>query len=209
MDYDRLRAFLNHHLPGRAKSDLAAIVEAVRAAGRRYVRHAQSRKQWDDAQERRGPGEHKKGYLQQRRRRLGRVATLAIQLQEEISCLDSIFLEDLEFCLGAEQMKELRTSVADLGVHSRQLLEGAQEKGRARDLAQERWIHDMAIIFETNFKAPAKVWGSSEPEGKSSRGPFYDLMKLGRPNDFDRYRLLDPTQVRRILGRRRPGRILS
>ena len=77
--------------------------------------------------------------------------------------------------------------------------------GNPTDYATERWILELADIFENAFSKPPSISGSGEdPAGR--RGRFYRLLELGRPSRFPRHGRLSPKHVQTLLKlRRRSG----
>jgi hypothetical protein len=82
------------------------------------------------------------------------------------------------------------------------LLNGVQTKGRPRDLAEERWILELADIYENFFCKPARIWGSGVHSGKR-RGTFYELLNASRPSSFPRHGKMSLKQLNRTLRQRR------
>jgi hypothetical protein len=80
------------------------------------------------------------------------------------------------------------------------LVKHVQKNGRPRDLAEERWILELADIYENFFLKPARVWGSSA-EPVKRRGKFYDLLNVSRPLSFPRHGKLSLRQIDRTLRR--------
>ena len=72
--------------------------------------------------------------------------------------------------------------------------EGAQV---TRDLAEERWITELADIYENAFSRPALIG----PVKK--RGNFYDLLQVSRPKEYPTKGKLGVRQIDRMLKRRK------
>ena len=58
-----------------------------------------------------------------------------------------------------------------------ELTKEVQQNGRWRDLAEERWIFELADIYENIFSRPARVSGSGDGE-LEQRGDYYRLLVL-------------------------------
>ena len=116
--------------------------------------------------------------------------------------LDIVSLDDLACRVGLKRIDELVGSLHDLSKASAVLLEQIQTNGRPRDLAEERWILELADIYENAFRQPASVWrvGVGPVRG---RGGFYRFLELSRPKQFPRHGKLHPRQVDRLLKQRR------
>jgi hypothetical protein len=69
---------------------------------------------------------------------------------------------------------------------------------KLRDLAEERWIMEMADIYENAFCREATLSGS----GSDPRGKFYQFLKFGLPPSFARYGKLHIRHVKRALAKR-------
>ena len=82
------------------------------------------------------------------------------------------------------------------------LADATQENGRPRELAEERWILELADIYENAFGRPARIPGSGARPTKP-RGGFYHLLELSRPATFARHGKLSLWQIDRMLKRRK------
>lgn len=97
--------------------------------------------------------------------------------------------------------KEIEGLVGSLGLlikETADLAKEAQGNGRPRDLAEERWILELADIYENAFSRPAGVSGSGAAPTEQ-RGKFYRLLELSRPISFPRHGKLNPRQIKRML----------
>jgi hypothetical protein len=73
---------------------------------------------------------------------------------------------------------------------------------RPRDLAEERWIFELADIYENSFFEDARVWGSGGGP-KKHRGRFYRMLEISRPEMFPRAGKLSVRQIDRMLKNRK------
>jgi hypothetical protein len=185
---ERVCDFLERKLPPGMTDQAPFLTEALLEASARYDRYAASKKDWFS-------------YVR-RRERLLKVARLARQLASEFCELDILSRDDLGSRIDPEQVDSLIGSLHLLRTGIMELAEGVQKDGKPRDLAEERWILELADIYENTFSRPAGVWGSGTGP-KKQRGTFYQLLEVGRPMSFPRYGKLSPRQVERILKRRR------
>jgi hypothetical protein len=105
------------------------------------------------------------------------------------------------YLLRRWQIETLIGSLCLLNKQTTTLAKEIQKIGRPRDLAEERWIVELADIYENAFGQPARVWGSSTAS-KKQRGRFFRLLELSRPTLFFRYGKLNPRQIERTLKKR-------
>jgi len=89
---------------------------------------------------------------------------------------------------------------ATLEPKASEMIKEAQDSGRPRDLAEERWILEVADIYENAFSQPARAnWAK-----------FRRLLELSRPPAFPLYGKLNPRQIGRTLKlRRKPNRAIG
>jgi hypothetical protein len=79
-----------------------------------------------------------------------------------------------------------------LGKEAADLAKQVQKSGRPRDFAEERWILELADIYEIAFAAKPRIWGSGT-ETVKRRGRFYDLLMVSRPLSFPQHDKLSPS----------------
>jgi hypothetical protein len=86
--------------------------------------------------------------------------------------------------------------------HGRMQSKPAIPRRAVKLLAAQRWLWELADIYENAFGRPARVSGSGGgPVGQ--RGKFYRLLELSRPSSFPRHGTLSPRQIDRTLEERR------
>jgi hypothetical protein len=123
-------------------------------------------------------------------------------LESSLCELDILSRDDLESRIDPKEMKALVGSLHLLSKETTTLANEVQENGRPRDLAEERWILELADIYENAFCQPVRVSGSGAGLIKQ-RGMFYRLLELSRPISFPRHGKLNPRQIERMLKRRK------
>jgi hypothetical protein len=175
-------------LPAGKSHDATYLRESLKHAGERYERYSAKRKEWRAYAARRG--------------RLQRITKLVDQLTSRLGELDILSRDDLASRIGPKATETLVGSLHFLSKETTDLAKETQENGRPRDLAEERWVLELADIYENAFGRPARVSGSgSDPQAR--RGKFYRFLELSRPESFPRYGKLGIRQVNRILKFRR------
>jgi hypothetical protein len=185
-----IHEFLVRELPPENVKHASYIANALREAGERYDRHIARRDEWLD--------------YATRKNKLERVTNLIEGLASGLGELDILSLEYLASRVDEKQLDELVGSLRRLGKETAKLVEQTQANGRPRDLAEERWILELADIYENAFYEPAAVWGSGEGPIKG-RHSFYRFLELNRPKSFPRHGKLHLRQVDRLLKRRNPS----
>jgi hypothetical protein len=80
------------------------------------------------------------------------------------------------------------------------MIEEVQVTGKPRDLAEERWILELAQIYKNAFAEPATASRSGGRPARRHRR-FYQLLELGRPGSLPQYGKLTYRQVDRTLSR--------
>ena len=183
-----IREFLERELPHGGADQVAHFTAALVEAGRRYDRLAERRSEWRK--------------YSARKNRLKQVTKLAWSLASALSELDILSRDDLATRIGASKIDEFVGSLWILGQNTRDLGNEVQKDGRARDLAEERWISELADIYENAFGRPAGVWGSGSGPIRR-RGNFFRLLEISRPTLFARYGKLSIRQIERKLKERR------
>jgi hypothetical protein len=173
--------------PGRAKQ-APYLAAALRSAGARYDRYAEKRKECLD--------------YTARRYRLFEITKAARELASNLCHLDILSRDELARRIDPAEVETLVGSLLFLSRETADLAEEVQKNGRPRDLAEERWIMELADIYENAFSKPASVWGSGD-EPEKRRGKFYSLLEVSRPASFPRLGKLSVKQVDRTLKLRR------
>jgi hypothetical protein len=115
--------------------------------------------------------------------------------------LDVMSRDDIASRIGARAIEEYIGSFQTLTLEAIRLRHDIQERGKPRDVARERWIRDMADIFETTFDEAAAVSGSGDSPIRQ-RGKFYRLLDLSRPSRLAQYGSLSPKHVKSVLAAR-------
>jgi hypothetical protein len=124
---------------------------------------------------------------------LKKIRGLASALASSLSELDVISRDDLE---RRSKPKEIEALIGSLGFLCKEMSElekHTQGNGTPRDLAEERWIVEVADIYENAFGQPAGA----------NRVAFCRLLELSRPSSLPRYGKLNPRQIKRALERRK------
>jgi hypothetical protein len=178
-----IHEFLVRELPPGKTEQAQYLTDALLKAGARYDRYAARRKEWLDYAARGG--------------RLKKITNSINELEACLSELDFLSREELESRVDPKEIETLIGSLRFLSKETTHLGKEIQENGRPRDLAAERWIMEVADIYENAFSEPLRVWASDT--GPVSR--FYYLLKLSRPTSFARYSKLNLRQVDRVLKR--------
>jgi hypothetical protein len=134
--------------------------------------------------------------------RLGKIAKYAEWAASELWKLDIITREDLQNRLGPKELHALVGSLIVLAVQTAEMANDVQTTGKPRNVAEERWILELADIYENVFCRPATVSGSGD-EPPRRRGRFYRLLQLGRPQSFPRYGTLSLRHIKQVLAQRK------
>jgi hypothetical protein len=122
-------------------------------------------------------------------------------LAVKLCSLDILTRDELGTRFDPPRVETLLGSLLSLGEAAAGLANEIQKNGRPRDIAEERWILELADIYENAFGTPATVWGSGD-EPIRRRGMFYRFLELNRPQSFPRHGKLSVRQIDRILKRR-------
>jgi hypothetical protein len=182
--------FLGHKLPPEKRRNAPYIADALLRAGARYDRYSANRNDWLN--------------YSHRRNRLERIRKSAVELGVSLRDLDILSLDDLTNRVDPKQIEVLIGLLFFLSKGIVDLLNEVQTKGRPRDLAEERWILELADIYENCFCKPARIWGSGVHSGKR-RGTFHELLNASRPPSFPRHGKLSLKQLNRTLRLRKKG----
>lgn len=185
---EALLAFFTKDLPPAETGEAPYLTSAVLEAGLRYDRYAGSRTEWRN--------------YNTRRRSLRQVARQAERLASSLCGLDILSREELAGRVAAKEIDALVGSLRLLEEVTSDMLEEVQVTGKPRDLAEERWILELAKIYENAFAEPAT---GSRSGGRPTRRHrrFYHLLELGRPGSLPQYGKLTYRQVDRTLRRER------
>jgi hypothetical protein len=183
-----LNDFLVRELPPGKADQATYLMHALREAGARYDRYAAQRKEWLD--------------YATRRDRLGRITKLVKDLASDICDLDILTHDDLATRINPNDIEALIGSLHRLSKQTTLLFNETQQMGRPRELAEERWIVEVADIYENAFGQSASVSGSGDGPVER-RGKFCRLLELSRPMSFPRNGKLSVKQIGRTLQRRR------
>jgi hypothetical protein len=184
---DDLLDFLVGELPPGKTEQAAYITLALREASARYDRYMVRRGDWLNYKTRRG--------------RLRRVTKLIEDLTSGICELDVLTHDDLATRVHENCIPGLIGLLHLLRKQTTDLFNETQQSGRPREIAEERWIVEVADIYENAFDKPASVSGSGNGPA-NRRGKFYRLLELGRPTSFPRAGKLSIMQIGRVLRRR-------
>jgi hypothetical protein len=190
---DTIQDFLTSELPPAKRSQAAYLVEALRKAGERYDRYAatRNRERWENYSVR----------VQQ----LSSISKGSMDLAKTICDLDILTRDDLETLIETKNVETLVGSLMLLSKAANELVNEVQRSGRPRDLAEERWVLELADIYENAFGEPPSVWKSES--GRASK--FYRFLELCRPETYPRFGKLSRRHVSRILKRRKTNDIMS
>jgi hypothetical protein len=183
-----IRDFLERELPPGKIKQAPYIMDALLKAGARYDRYTANRKAWLD--------------YTRRRQRLERANQSAVELAIRLNELDILSRDELASRVDPKEIEALIGSLFFLSKETADLVKHVQKNGRPRDLAEERWILEVADINENFFSKPARVWGSGA-EPVKRRGRFYELLNVSRPLSFPRHGKLSLRQIDRTLRQRR------
>lgn len=181
---DTITSFLARELPQARREDAEFLTKAIKEAGERYDRYDQARSEW----EKYGP----------RKRRLGVLKAGAERLGGVLSSLDILTRDDLASRIGPERIDSLLGLLLLLWERAGELEKEIQDRGKPTDHATQRWILEMADIYENAFSTPPTISGSGE-DSAERRGRFYRLLELGRPSRFARHGRLSLKHTQKLL----------
>lgn len=189
---ERLLNFLGKALPRKPNAERDQLVDALTRAGLRYDHYMQCVNQWK--------------YYSKRRKNLFEIWNASRSLIESLNGLDPISRNDIEQKMGHDKTESLQFLLARLHDEVITVVKSLQTRGTPRNIAEERWIFEIADIYEQAFSTQSKpraasVWGP-RVSARHDRGPFYELLKLSVPSSFPRHGKLDPAHVTRVLKRR-------
>jgi hypothetical protein len=145
---ESLHDFLLRELPPGKSKERSYFADALNAAGERYDRRTERRDEWWSYASRRG--------------RLEAIRKYAQWAASGLCELDIITREDLQNQLGPKELEALAGSLYILAARTTDMAQGVQTNGKPRNLAEERWILELADIYENAFCRPATVSGSGD-----------------------------------------------
>ncbi len=169
---DNLHEFLVRELPPGKTKQAPYLAQALREAGARYDRYSARRSEWLN--------------YAARRSRLKTITSLLEELESCLCDLDIFSRDELTCRVDPKMIEAFVGSVRLLRKETTDLAKKTQENGRPRELAEERWILELADIYENAFGRPARVWGSGAGPTKR-RGTFYHLLEFSRPETFSQH----------------------
>jgi hypothetical protein len=132
-----LLAFFASELPPAMTGEEVYLTNAVLEAGARYDRKAGSRSKWNN--------------FKNRRARLKEIAGESAKLASLLCDLDTVSREDLSGRLAAKEIDALVGSLRFLEKVTSDMVGEVQKSGAPRDLAEERWILELAKVYENAF----------------------------------------------------------
>jgi hypothetical protein len=187
---EAIREFLAQRLPPGKTEQADYLTEALLKAGARYDRYAEesNRNKWLDYA---GRGS-----------RFAKITRSIEELVSAMSELDVLSRDDLRNRVDPAALGAVEAVIGSLlvvGKATNDLAKETQNKGRPRDLAEERWLFELADIYANAFSEPARVWRSDD----GLMSDFYRLLELSRPETFPRHGKLSRRQIARILSERK------
>jgi hypothetical protein len=185
---DDILEFLKRELPPGNAKQAPYLAEAVQRAAARYDRYAENRSECLD--------------YAARRRRLVEITKAVEELAAKLCNLDILSRDELANRIDANELAAFVGSLHFLRKETTDLAQHVQINGRPRDLPEERWITELAGIYENAFDKPARVSGSGDDKVER-RGKFYRLLEVGRPGSFPATGKLSVRQIDRVLKHRR------
>ena len=183
-----LHSFLVRELPPGKTKQASYLMEVLREAGARFDRYDAKRNEWLN--------------YATRRSRLETITKLLEELESCLCDLDILSRDELANRVDPKMIETFVGSIRLLRKETTNLAKETQKNGRPRELAEERWIMELADIYENAFGRPAGIWGSGATPTKR-RGKFYDLLELSRPTTLARDGKLSLRQIARMLKRRK------
>jgi hypothetical protein len=184
----KIHEFLVRELPPGKTKQAPYLTYALREAGARYDRYNASRNEWLN--------------YAARRNRLTRITSLLEELESCLCDLDIFSRDELTSRVDPKMIEAFIGSLRLLSKKTTDLAKETQGNGRPRELAEERWILELADIYENAFCRPARVSGSGNGPTKR-RGKFYHLLECSRPPTFARHGKLSLRHIDRMLKRRK------
>jgi hypothetical protein len=170
--------FLVQKLPPAKTNEALYITSAILKAAARYDRYSEMRDDWIK--------------YTARKRHLNRMIKLLDQLAAVLRDLDILSRDELTSRCHPD-LEMLLGSLMRLSKQAECMVEEAPKNGRPYELADERWIIDLANIYENAF-----CQSISDDLTK-----FRRFLETSRPASFARYGKLGLRQVKRTLERRK------
>jgi hypothetical protein len=158
-----IRGFLQRELPRPKRKQAPYIADFLLEAAARYDRYTARRDEWWD--------------YTPRKRQLQMITKQAKELAGLLCALDILTRDDFARRVGTKEIEALVGSLVFLAQETKSLADGIQTDGRPRDLAEERWILEVADAYEDAFGRRASVWSSGSGAAKE-RGNFIDSWRL-------------------------------
>jgi hypothetical protein len=178
---EAVREFLAEKLPAGQTKQADYLADVLLRAGARYDRYAakDNRIKW-------------KNYAA-RRNRLEKISKSIQTVIQEMAELDLLSHDDLSTLVDPIKLELLMGSLLIVGKATGDLAAQIQKSGPPKDLAEERWILELADIYENAFS-----------ESSRRMSYFYQLLELSRPETLPRYGKLSRKQIDRVLSQRKP-----
>jgi hypothetical protein len=183
-----ISAFLMRELPPQRTGQSEYLTTALLAAAARYDRYQARAKECNN--------------YSARRARLNRITKLAEDLALSLCELDILTHDDLANRIDENANEVLIGSLLRLSKETVELTKDGQKNGKARNVAEERWMLELADIYENAFSRPARVSGSGDGESKQ-HGSFYRMLQFCRPSSYPLHGKLSLRQVDRVLKQRK------
>jgi hypothetical protein len=174
---------LARKLPPGKTTEAPYVAIALLEAGARHDRYTAGKNDWWD-------------YVK-RKSQLATITNYAELLETALHELDIISREDFANRVDPKEINALVESLRLISKEMAELGKEIQKIGRPRDLAEERWMMEVADIYENTFGKPACVGPVKQ------RGNFYDLLQLSRPRSYAPMGKLSIRQIDRLLKRRK------
>ena len=184
---ENLQEYLMRELPSRKPDQVRYFNDALLTAAMRYDRYIARKSEW-----------WKYGV---RKNCIHTIANSMFDLLLNLSQLDIISRDDLESRVDPNELEKLVGSLLRFSQETTYLAKQVQVNGKPRNLAEERWILEIADIYESAFGRRAGVW--SDPSTGKLQGNFYRLLQLSRPKSFRAFDKLNLRQINRVLRRSR------
>ena len=135
---------------------------------------------------------------------LGNYSLMANNLWNEIDNLSLMGQDKLKAIVGEETIWRLKDCIEKIcdGVEN-EPDKITQRRGRPVNLPMKSWVHEIADIYENEFKRSPKISGSGDSEDKD-RGPFWaflqrcrEIPSIPQPNSTTVTRYLNTREERR------------
>lgn len=187
-----IREFFARELPPKKAKQASRFSDAAFKASERYRRHAEKKHEWY--------------WYSDRRSRLREIEDSSKALVCVLCNLDVLTREEFSNRLDPDAINSLVGSLTFLHKETLDLAGQLPKKGKPRDIAQERWILQLAEIFESAFRRPARVWGSADG---TMEGRFYRLMEAACPEGIPQDDKLSVRQINRLIKNEKEKNLLK